>query len=95
MLAALNVFDSEVVGSIPDSLQSQRKGYELNKVEFEGQTCPSHLKMDVSLPDEPFLVRSDPLKERLASSLFWVKRHGHMFLSRFKDPYYLLCVFSF
>jgi hypothetical protein len=25
-------------------------------VEFEGQTCPSHLKMDVSLPDEPFLV---------------------------------------
>jgi len=58
----------------------REKGYELNKVEFEGQTCPSHLKMDVSLPDEPFLVRSDPLKERLASSLFWVKRHGHMFL---------------
>ncbi len=56
MLAALIAHDSEVVGSIPNSLRSQRKGYELNKVEFEGQTCPSHLKMDVSLPDEPFLV---------------------------------------
>ncbi len=31
------------------------KGYKMNKVEYEGQTCPSHLKMDVSLPDEPFL----------------------------------------
>jgi hypothetical protein len=27
----------------------------MNKVEYEGQACPSHLKMDVSLPDEPFL----------------------------------------
>jgi hypothetical protein len=44
MLAALIVFGSEVVGSIPDLYGLGEKGYELNKVEFEGQTCPSHLK---------------------------------------------------
>jgi hypothetical protein len=44
-----------VESSIPIS-GCQEEGYELNKVEFEGQACPSHLKMDVSLPDEPFLV---------------------------------------
>jgi hypothetical protein len=38
----------KAVGSIP-----RRVGYELSKVKFEGQTCPSHLIMDVSSPDEP------------------------------------------
>jgi len=89
MLAALIASDSEVVGSNPDPW-CQRKGYELNKVEFEGQTCPSHLKMDVSLPDEPFL-ESYPLKERLASSSFWVKGMATCFCRGLKTP--TLCFF--
>jgi hypothetical protein len=28
-------------------------GYEMSKVKSEGQTCPSHLIMDVSSPGEP------------------------------------------
>jgi len=37
-----------VVSSIPSKV-----GYEMSKVKFEGQTCPSHLILDVSSPDEP------------------------------------------
>jgi hypothetical protein len=29
--------------------------YEVSKVKNEGQACPSHLKLDVSSPDEPYL----------------------------------------
>jgi hypothetical protein len=39
MLAAFIASDSEVVGSNPDPW-CQRKGYELNKVEFEGADLP-------------------------------------------------------
>jgi hypothetical protein len=41
-------------------------------VEFDGHACPSQLKMDVSLPDEPFW-ENDTFERFISFFLFWVK----------------------
>jgi hypothetical protein len=55
---------------------------------IEGQACPSHLKKDVSLPDEPFLEMT---LWKTSFFLFWVKAHGHRLCQGLKTP--TSCVF--
>lgn len=67
------------------------KGYELNKVELKGRPAPHIWKMDVSLPDEPFLEMT---LWKTSFFLFWVNGHGHRLCQGIMTPT-TSCVFFF